>query len=219
MMIPVRIDVTSDDKSIRIVDTLLMDPTCWPIPLYHPLQESLERNITELGYVILSETEVLGMGRTVRHFTGRVELYSEALQQKIEAQLRPQLKAIALHSTSLPPPLVSSAAGIVKKIHIRLVVHGVVIQEDILWDPSVPVSPWEFAKDNLGKELNLPDEAIVAVATTILEQLYDLPMDTSPEVVVGMSSVPSNNNKMGAWMMDPKEHVATVAHMVAQHRP
>jgi hypothetical protein len=26
----------------------------------------------------------------------------------------------------------------------------------------VPVSPWEFAKDNLGKELNLPDEAIVA---------------------------------------------------------
>jgi hypothetical protein len=214
-MIPVRVDVTSDDKSIRIVDTLLMDPTCWPIPLYHPLQESLERNITELAYCILSETEVLGMGRTVRHFTGRVELYSEALQSKIEAQLRPQLQAIALQSSRLPP---LSSAG-VKKIHIRLVVHGVVIQEDILWDTSVPVSPWEFARDNLGKELNLPDEAIVAVATTILEQLFDLPMDTSPEVVVGMSSVASNNTKMGAWMMDPKEHVATVAHMVAQHRP
>jgi hypothetical protein len=218
MMIPVRIDVTSDDKSIRIVDTLLMDPTCWPIPLSNPLQDSLERNITELAYAILSETEVSGMGRTVRHFTGRVDLYSEALQTKIEAQLRPQLQAIALqsHSHSLPP--LSSATGL-KNIHIRLVVHGVVIQEDILWDPSVPVSPWEFAKDNLGKELNLPDEAIVATATTILEQLYDLPMDTSPEVVVGMSSITSNNNKRGAWMMDPKEHVATVGHMVAQHRP
>ena len=203
-LFPVRVDVVSDDKSIRIVDTLLIDPTCWPIPLYAPLQESLERNIQELAHTILGEAEVQGMGRTVRHFTGRVELWSPSLQAKIEAQLRPQIWKIVSGEIKLPDKPT--------KIAIRLVVHGVVISEDILWDPKVPISPHEFAKD-LAEEYKLPDEGVVAIVTTMLEQLYGLSMDVSQDG----SAVPPK--KTGAWMMDTKDHVATVAQIVTQHRP
>lgn len=204
-LLPVRIDVVSDDKSIRIVDTLVLDPTCWPIPLYAPLQESLERNVKELAYTILGEAEVQGMGRTVRHFTGRVDLWSESLQEKIESQLRPQLLKIVSGDF---PKLPSTP----QQIAIRLVVHGVVIQEDILWDPKVPLSPIEFAKD-ITKEYNLPDEVEVAIITTILEQLYGLSVDASPDASA------AGNRRTGSWMMDIKDHVATVAQAVAQHKP
>jgi hypothetical protein len=217
-LIPVRIDVTSDDKSIRIVDTLLMDPTCWPVPLYAPLHESLEQNVEELAHTVLSESEVIGMGRTVRHFTGRVDLWSNALQTKIEDQLRPQLWAIVNNTNtqkglSSVPYKSSSSSSSPVPVHIRLVVHGVVIQEDLLWDPSVPVSALEFAQD-MAKEYQLPDEAIVAIVTTILEQVHGLQMDTSVDQSVSLSQP-----KQGAWRMDSKEHIATVAHMVSQHRP
>jgi hypothetical protein len=218
-LIPVRIDVTSDDKSIRIVDTLLMDPTCWPVPLYAPLHESLEQNVEELAHTVLSESEVIGMGRTVRHFTGRVDLWSNALQTKIEDQLRPQLWAIVNNAntqkglSSVPSKSSSTTSSSPVPVHIRLVVHGVVIQEDLLWDPSVPVSALEFAQD-MAKEYQLPDEAIVAITTTILEQIHGLKMDTSVD-----QSVSSTQPKHGAWRMDSKEHIATVAHMVSQHRP
>jgi hypothetical protein len=214
-LIPVRIDVVSDDKSIRIVDTLLLDPTCWPIPLYAPLQESLERNVQELAHTILGEAEVQGMGRTVRHFTGRVDLWSPRFQAKIEAQLRPQLLTIVLNDDYLPKAPNNNSNDTQIRIAIRLVVHGVVVHEDILWDPKVPVSPMEFAQD-MGNEYNLPEEGVVAIATTILEQIYGLTVDASPDA----SATPTTNKRTtGAWMMDTKDHVATVAQMVAQHRP
>jgi len=118
-LIPVRVDVSSSDKTTRIIETLLIDPTCWPIPLYysnHPsltmtsssvsaavtqqqllLHESVERNIKEYAHSILSDAEVHGMGRTVRHFTGRIDtIWTPSLQTLVEDQLRPQLWAIAL---------------------------------------------------------------------------------------------------------------------------
>jgi hypothetical protein len=205
--VPVRIDVTSEDKNIRIIDTLLVDPTCWPIPLYSPLRQAVEENVREYAHTILSDMEVHGMGRTVRHFTGRVDLYSAALQTKIEDQLRPQLLAIA--TGDLPKP-----KGSPTKISIRLVVHGVAMHEDILWDCSVPVSPFDFARD-MAEDWNLPDEAVVPIATAILEQLYGLSMDTSPDVLAG----PSNNSRRGAWTLETKENIAVMGQLVAQHRP
>jgi hypothetical protein len=202
-LIPIRVDVVSDDKSIRIVETLLFDPTCWPVPLSAPLHESLEKNVRQLAHTLLSDLEVQGMGRTVRHFTGRVDLYSSSLQTKIEGQLRPQLWDLAV-STPIPNAKPTT-------IPIRLLVHGVSIQEDVVWDPSVPFSPLEFAKD-MGYELKLSEEAVVAIATTIIEQLYGLSVDTSLD--------PSATKPwMGASMLEQKESVANVAHLVAQHKP
>eukprot|EP00980_Cylindrotheca_fusiformis_P019142 scaffold6486_cov96-Cylindrotheca_fusiformis.AAC.6 len=204
-LIPIRVDASSDDKSVRIVDTFLFDPTCWPIPLSRPLSVSVEENVQLMADSILSDAETNGMGRTVRHFTGRLDLWSESLQKKIEAQLRPQFwKLIDGHV-----PKIRST----KAISIRLVLNGIVIEEDFLWDPKVPISAIEFAQD-MAKELKLPDEAVVAIVTSILEQTYGLAMDTS----VDRSVIMAPPNK-GAWMMDSKEYGATMAHIVAQHRP
>lgn len=204
---PVRVDVASDDKNTRIVDTLLIDPTCWPIPLYAPLQESVERNIREYAYTVLSDAEVAGMGRTVRHFTGRVDLWSTELQTKIEDQLRPQIWAIINGAMSIPK-------GKLIPISIRLVIHGVSIHEEIQWDPSVPLTPLEFAQE-LAKDLNLPEEAVVAVLMCILEQLHGLQMDTSTD-----ESVPSTTAmQRGAWMLDPKDTTAMTSQIVAIHKP
>ena len=202
-LIPIRIDVVSNDQSIRIVETLLFDPTCWPIPLSRPLSLSIEANIKEIAHTILSEAETNGMGRTVRHFIGRLTLWSQSLQDKIEAQLRPQLWQIV--DGHLPKPNKTIP------ISLRLVLHGVVIHEDFLWDPNLSVTALDFAQD-MAKELKLPDEAVVAIATTILEQTYGLKIDMSPD-----RSMTATANR-GAWMMDSKEYIATMTHVVAQHK-
>ena len=203
-LIPIRVDVVSDDKSTRIVETLLFDPSCWPIPLSRPLSISVEANIKEIAHTILSESETNGMGRTVRHFVGRMELWTSSLQDKIEAQLRPQLWKIV--DGHLPKPKTPI------HISLRLVVHSVVIHDDILWDPNLPITALDFAKD-MARDLKLPDEAVVAIATTILEQTYGMAMDKSAD-----RSVAPNNNR-GAWIMDSKDYVTSMAHVVAQHRP
>ena len=57
-IVPIRVDVLSEDKTIRIVDTLLFDPTCWPVTLYHPLYVAIEENVTQMAHNILSDAEV-----------------------------------------------------------------------------------------------------------------------------------------------------------------
>jgi hypothetical protein len=57
-IVPIRVDVLSEDKTLRIVDTLLFDPTCWPVSLYHPLHVAVEENVTQLAHTILSDAEV-----------------------------------------------------------------------------------------------------------------------------------------------------------------
>jgi hypothetical protein len=96
-LVPVRVDVISDDGSIRIVDTMLWDPHCWPIALsgFSSLSEGVEANVQSMAYNLVADLEVHGMGRTQRHFTGRVELWSPQLQAKVADQLRPQLLQIA----------------------------------------------------------------------------------------------------------------------------
>jgi hypothetical protein len=108
-LVPIRIDVVTDDKSIRIVDTLLMDPNLWPIP--RPFQsqsfapntavgtEWIEANCQLLANQVLSDQECVGMGRTSRFFTGRVDLWSVTMQQSIVEQIRPQLQQVASAAT------------------------------------------------------------------------------------------------------------------------
>lgn len=209
-LIPIRVDVVSDDKMTRIVDTLLLDPTCWPIPLYDPLEESVEANIFDLAHSILSDAEVQSMGRTVRHFTGRLDLWTARLQEKVEEQLRPQLWKVATGKAIMPKQTVASPIP----IQIRLMVNRIVIHEDILWDPHGPVSVIDFAQE-MAKELNLPDEAVVAIVTTMSEQLYGLQIDTTSDPAV-VNSI--TRPWRGAWTMDPKEYSATTSQVVAQHR-
>lgn len=203
-LVPIRVDVSSDDKTLRLVETMLFDPTCWPIPLMAPLSLSVENNVQLFANMILSDCETNGMGRTIRHFTGRLELWTDSLQAKLEHQLRQQLWRVV---DGYVPKVTTTRA-----ISIRLVLHGITIEEDFLWDPQVPLSVLDFSED-MAKELKLPDEAVVSIATVILEQIHGLAMDTS--VDRSMVAPP----RKGAWLMETKDYISTIAHIVGQHRP
>jgi hypothetical protein len=124
-LVPIRIDVFASDKSLRVVDTLLFDPTVWPIPFpQHAISSNSNNNITTydaartawiesncqlLANQVLADQECLGMGRTARHFTGRVDLWSDTMQTLIADQIRPQLVQVALGTatTARQRPLVA----------------------------------------------------------------------------------------------------------------
>ena len=64
-IVPIRVDVLSEDKTIRIVDTLLFDPTCWPVAWTSNSTASatltatvVEENVIQLAHTILSDAEV-----------------------------------------------------------------------------------------------------------------------------------------------------------------
>ena len=68
-------------------------------------------------------------------------------------------------------------------ISIRLLVDNVVVHDDFYWDknPTHPTCPLAFARE-MADDLNLPEEGAVAIATTIVEQLYGLAIDASPNL-------------------------------------
>jgi SNF5 / SMARCB1 / INI1 len=214
-LIPVRVDVLTDDRLLRVVDTLLLDPTCWPVSLCAPLHETVERNVTHITHTILSDAEVQGMTRTVRHFNGRVDIWTPQLQEKVEDQLRPQLWKIVNGQAT---PVGNNSNNKKQKdshllpISIRFIFNRLAVHEDILWDVHGPVTPMEFAQD-LANELQLPDEAVISILTTMLEQIYGLEMDETPNPAV---EVKLEDDMRGAWILDPKVH--TESQLTAPHQ-
>lgn len=204
----------TDDRLLRVVDTLLIDPTCWPISLCAPLHETVERNITHLAHTVLSDAEVQGMSRTVRHFTGRVDIWTPQLQEKVEEQLRPQLWKIVNGQAKIIGNNNNNNNNHLIPISIRFILNRIVVHEDILWDPYGPVTPIEFAQD-MTKEFELPEEATVSIVITMLEQLYGLAMDESPNPAVENQL---EKDMRGAWMLDATAKVHTESQVVAHHK-
>jgi hypothetical protein len=227
-LIPIRVDACTEDGHVRIIDTLLFDPHCWPIPLLPPLHEAVEQNVQELAHTLISDCEVLGMGRTVRHFTNRVDLWSPQLQELVEHQLRVQLWALveSHHRMDVdrvrprrqsPSGSTSSTSPTVTRISLRLTVNNISISDDFDWDTSVPnVCPIDFAM-TMARELNLPSEAAVVIATSIVEQLHGVPMSQEKNLV--SSSTGETASGATAVLLESRDHVANVAHAVATHRP
>lgn len=206
-LVPIRVDATSENATIRLVETLLFDPSCWPIPLYEPLQESVERNVQHFADTIIADAEVIGMGRTVRHFTGRVELWSKSLHDKVASQIRSQLWNVVSREGKRPPhKRTPPEPSKVHKIKLRLTVNGVAIHDDFDWDTSLQQSPITFAQ-RMGKDLNLPEEATIAIATSIVEQLNGVKVD------------PGKPSSTLVALLDPRDQVANIGHTVALHRP
>lgn len=219
MSIPIRVDAWSPDKSVRIVDTLLFDSSVWPLPLQYTssstLSASLEANAQWLADTILSDAEVSGMGRTVRHFTARVDLWSHGLQRTIVDQIREQLWAI-LRGTHCKPSRNEQA---LVPIRVRLSAYGVRVQDDFQIDANNPlVEPLAIAK-SLGEELLLPDELVTALAIDIAEQQHGLVVDEDQpkEDTDGLAA--ECRHATAAWMLEERAHISNVAHLVQQHRP
>jgi SNF5 / SMARCB1 / INI1 len=242
-LVPLRINVVSDDRSLAIVDTMVLDRYCWPIPLYDPLEEALDRNADELAYTLLSDLEVHGMGRTVRHFTNRTDVWSVALQQKIKNQLLPQLRHVT-KTTKMKIPRREEPQEILEDkkrklidissnadedspvsaqrkkkaslvpVRLRLCVNGVRIHDDFIWDLNVPQCPMEFAQ-SLGDDLNLSDEAVVAIMTSIVEQLDGSVVEDTKDLDVNTPKKQAS----AAWALEHRLHVANVTQLLTIHQP
>ena len=154
------------------------------------------------------------MGRTVRHFTGRLDLWNYKLQKTIEDQLRPQLWKIAEMNQDEKIVFRKRDETLIP-ISIRLMFDRINVHENFLWDKYGRVSPFEFAED-MTNEMNLPDDAIISIAMTIIEQLHGLPIDTTSNPT--LENDPKQSYR-GAWLTnDSKEHASIYSQVVAQHR-
>mmetsp|Transcript_21270 Transcript_21270/g.29828 ORF Transcript_21270/g.29828 Transcript_21270/m.29828 type:complete len:303 (+) Transcript_21270:53-961(+) len=135
MIYPIRIDASSADHSVKLVDTLLIDPFCLPIqpdlvtnpilslqqshpcmnsreepstePVFHTLRRhTLNRNAKFLASTILADMEVQGVVKVHKSFVGRLKLIScPALQERVESQIRDQLSLILDKEFSSALPL------------------------------------------------------------------------------------------------------------------
>ena len=84
-------------------------------------------------------------------------------------------------------------------------------------------SPLEFAQD-MARDLQLPEEAAIDIATTLLEQIHGLDIPPSGATATGGGGGGGGSDLVetsmrGAWKMDPKEYVATTTQIISSHRP
>lgn len=116
-LVPIRIDASSSDGAVRIIDTLLIDTTCLPISHAHPphdghssglnslsstggdhvfsLSSLVDVNAAHLTESILADSEVYGAVRSSSKtfMGGRLDLLGDAqLFGKIEEQISKQLR-------------------------------------------------------------------------------------------------------------------------------
>lgn len=102
MLYPIRVDVTSKDGKTRLIDSLLIDFSCLPIPLCPItnveknglLNQTIERNSKHLATTLIADMEVHSCSRA--HRTGRIALFQTypELETKIEDQISSQLRII-----------------------------------------------------------------------------------------------------------------------------
>lgn len=78
---PIRVDAWSGDRTVRLVDTFLYDPSAPPAGTPR-----------ELAYQLIADAEVMGMGRSTRHFTNRVDLYQSELHTEVTLQIHAQME-------------------------------------------------------------------------------------------------------------------------------
>lgn len=249
---------------------------------------------------VLCDAEVMGMGRTSRHFTGRVDLWSASLLDKIHECIYRQLLCVLMPTTTKPgiandsamsglnphssttlldrdptnaeeplvkrmktdiashegiavtgtstrgsgtnvptpsqDPVVSIVRAGTVPIRIRLSSHGIRVQDDWLWDPKNPphydtMNAIIFAQQ-VGDDLNLPPEAVQAIAISITEQVWGLVLPPDPpqtELDDYSATVTTANSSTGptsrgnpptaAWVLDPRINAINMSHLVAHHRP
>jgi hypothetical protein len=93
------------------------------------------------------------------------------------------------------------------------------IHDDFHWDPCLAgMSPLELAQAT-GRDLQLSDEAVVALAIDMAEQIHGLVVLPDEEGTEGDDGgPPDRRNATAAWPLEQRVHITNVAHLVAQHR-
>jgi hypothetical protein len=219
--VPIRIDVSSVDPDLRIVDTVLMDVDNDAITAAGAAAAASRQDRNELAWEIagsvISDVQVQSMGRSAKHFTGRMDFdliqFTEMAYQQIVEQFA-LLSNENANETLLP-------------IHLRMSIHGIRIHDDFHYDPSI-LSPIQIAQ-SIVHDLNVPIDLIPPIALEIAEQsvlprLHDTtvvnPGDEDGDGIEFDEGGPPHPriNLTAAWELSSHTNVHNTAHLVAHHR-
>lgn len=264
---PLRIDASSKDGSCRIVDTLILDPLCLPVPIASAsLDDAIEKNVRVLADGLLSDMEVHASVRTSKgsHFSGRIDVLNKTgLSQRVEDQIRGQIKTMlkdldgprsldgrgnadgakdppskkqkvehptsSLADDALSSP--TSAAVKDKKdeksrkksnlvlIKIRMREHNVVVLDEFKYDVGSPPPPGGdpiSISKGIVRDLNLPQEMAVSIATSIVDQIHGLKVKGNIE---GMDRARAKRDRPAAWTVDTREVAAAQVQVLSNHTP
>jgi len=233
LLVPIRIDVFSKDKAIRIVDTLLIDTSVWPKPIVTnegpTLQEqSLSDNARCYAASVLGDSEVSGIS------SGKHSLWSEDLLQRIHDNILPQLRAAFNmrrkqtrsasigQSETVGKDFSKRLAEGTVPVRIRMSLHGIRIHDDWFWDPmSGPEMNFNEISmaEQVCADLKLSAEAGPALAIACAEQARGMVLPGDPSKHETDEGGPNQRvNATAAWVLEQRVHVTNVAHLVAHHR-
>ena len=95
---PIRIDASTSDKGVRIIDTIIYDPTCPPYinSITKNKNDTIKDMAQNLTDAFLADMEVYNMTRsTSKHYSGRINLLGRIeLYKEVQQQIRNQLYTI-----------------------------------------------------------------------------------------------------------------------------
>ena len=97
---PIRIDASTKDKGVRIIDTIIYDPTCPPSINNNKNNFNNDKRIEymaqNLADTFLGDMEVYNMVRSsTKHYSGRINLLGRTeLYEEVQQQIRNQMHAI-----------------------------------------------------------------------------------------------------------------------------
>lgn len=118
MLYPIRIDATSQDKTVRLIESILLDPKCLPIPIPIPIptltgtqcfsgneryssysqslkDQTIDRNAKFLASSLVADMEVHGINKSSKSYLGRIKLLNcRKLIKTVEEQIKSQLLII-----------------------------------------------------------------------------------------------------------------------------
>ena len=196
--VPIRVDASSTNGTVHVIDTLLIDTTCLPIS-YSPLISNnstaeysihslVDANAAHLAESIIADAEVYGAVKSSKNHMGRLDLLSDKqLYQTVEEQIRKQLLvALAADKTTLLSRTDVKAENQNNVIHIRIRLRhdNIAITDEFDYDMNISgidgFDPFTISR-NIAEDLKLPSECVISIATSILEQMYGLNLPDSVE--------------------------------------
>ncbi len=203
-LVPIRVDASSANGSVHLIDSLLIDVTC--LPLSHKSLSSnstaevsihslVDANAAHLAESLIADAEVYGAVKSSKVNIGRLDLLSDKqLYQTVEDQIRKQLMiALGANRTTLlsrgynnneqivPSSDVPLSNNNTIRIKLRLRHENIALEDEFDYDVSTSgidgFDPFTIA-NNIVKDLKLPSEFVTSIATSILEQMYGLQLES-----------------------------------------
>ena len=197
-LVPIRVDASSTNGTVHVIDTLLLDTSCLPIshsPLIsnnstaeYSIHSLVDANAAHLAESIITDAEVYGAVKSSKNHMGRLDLLSDKqLYQTVEEQIRKQLLvALAADKTTLLSRADVKAENQNNVIHIRIRLRhdNIAITDEFDYDMNISgidgFDPFTISR-NIAEDLKLPSECVISIATSILEQMYGLNLPDSAE--------------------------------------